>query len=242
MAEADGTMIRIGGIPKTSVWQELKDFLKPVASVVRVDVIYDDWGNSKGVGFAQFNSEEDAQKVISELNKTEFSGTTVAVGPWKGAAPPKNMRPEKGAGKGFGKGFDMGFGMGFPGYGMAMPAAGYGMSPWMGDGWGGGMGGDAWGGMGGGGWGGMGMMAGPYGKGGGKGKGKGRERFKNHAPTEEEGNRDPTKTRLVTRIKAFQKADQSQRELWYGFCGENKDPMRHTTEKLTEFVDLHNVP
>lgn len=53
---------------------------------------------------------------------------------------------------------------------------------------------------------------------------------------------DPLKASLVARIKQYQRVDKSQLEAWYGFCGEIRDPGRHTAEELEEFVRVCSVP
>jgi len=53
---------------------------------------------------------------------------------------------------------------------------------------------------------------------------------------------DPVKAPLIQRIKNYQKASPEQKESWYAFCGEIKDPARHTSSKLEEFITSHSVP
>lgn len=52
---------------------------------------------------------------------------------------------------------------------------------------------------------------------------------------------DPVKASLVSRVKAFQR-NPEQKEAWYGFCGEIKDPGRHTLGELQEFIARYGVP
>merc|ERR1712083_21997 len=53
---------------------------------------------------------------------------------------------------------------------------------------------------------------------------------------------DPQKDQLVQRVKMFQKIGDEQKEAWYSFCGPNRDPGRHSVQKLTEFCNLYSVP
>nr|ACU45151.1 unknown [Prorocentrum minimum] len=53
---------------------------------------------------------------------------------------------------------------------------------------------------------------------------------------------DPLKASLVARIKQYQRVDKSQLEAWYGFCGEIRDPGRHTVAELQEFIRVCGVP
>ncbi|CAJ1401109.1 unnamed protein product [Effrenium voratum] len=55
-------------------------------------------------------------------------------------------------------------------------------------------------------------------------------------------NLDPEKAQLVERIKSFQRAATTQKETWYSFCGDVKDPARHEKAKLQEFVAMCNMP
>jgi len=47
---------------------------------------------------------------------------------------------------------------------------------------------------------------------------------------------DPTKATLVEAIKNFQKLGSEQKEIWWAFAGNTRDPARHNVEKLQEFV------
>eukprot|EP00931_Biecheleriopsis_adriatica_P110207 TRINITY_DN84470_c0_g1_i1.p1 TRINITY_DN84470_c0_g1~~TRINITY_DN84470_c0_g1_i1.p1 ORF type:complete len:188 (+),score=35.74 TRINITY_DN84470_c0_g1_i1:71-565(+) len=53
---------------------------------------------------------------------------------------------------------------------------------------------------------------------------------------------DPAKLPLINRIKTYQKASPAQKEIWYAFCGEVKDPARHEVQKLQEFITTYNIP
>jgi len=52
---------------------------------------------------------------------------------------------------------------------------------------------------------------------------------------------DPMKDELVSRIKAFQKQGNEQKDMWSGFCGATRDPARHPVEKLQEFCNTYGV-
>lgn len=63
---------------------------------------------------------------------------------------------------------------------------------------------------------------------------------------------DPEKSMYVTRIKAFQKADPMQKEAWDNYCNSlgdashtknpTKDPARHETSTLLDFISQYGVP
>eukprot|EP01112_Ceratiomyxa_fruticulosa_P021595 TRINITY_DN7659_c0_g1_i1.p1 TRINITY_DN7659_c0_g1~~TRINITY_DN7659_c0_g1_i1.p1 ORF type:complete len:213 (+),score=42.12 TRINITY_DN7659_c0_g1_i1:314-952(+) len=64
--------VYVGNLPYGTAWQDLKDHMRTVASVVRADVF-------KGYGIVQFESASNAQKAISEMNGTLFGGRTLSV-------------------------------------------------------------------------------------------------------------------------------------------------------------------
>jgi len=59
------------------------------------------------------------------------------------------------------------------------------------------------------------------------------------------GSGDPTKDRMVLAIKAYQKAGEQQKQTWWTFCdsqlGGNRDPARHDTETLLQFIERYGV-
>ena len=55
-------------------------------------------------------------------------------------------------------------------------------------------------------------------------------------------NMDPEKTKLVDRVKTYQRGSPEQKETWYTFCGEVKDPARHEVAKLQEFCTTYGIP
>uniref|UniRef100_A0A6B2LJH8 CCHC-type domain-containing protein n=1 Tax=Arcella intermedia TaxID=1963864 RepID=A0A6B2LJH8_9EUKA len=58
----------------------MEKWFKEVAEVENADVIKDrDSGRSKGFGFVMLKSEEDVEKVISEMNEKEFGGRALRV-------------------------------------------------------------------------------------------------------------------------------------------------------------------
>lgn len=53
---------------------------------------------------------------------------------------------------------------------------------------------------------------------------------------------DPEKDSLVRRVKNYQRKGKSEVELWYAWCGSKRDPSRHTTDRLREFVAKNCIP
>merc|ERR1719162_365133 len=57
---------------------------------------------------------------------------------------------------------------------------------------------------------------------------------------------DPVKDALVNRIKGFQRMGPEQKDLWHrysdAYLGGKRDPGKHDTATLQEFVNNHNLP
>merc|ERR1712046_121734 len=52
--------------------------------------------------------------------------------------------------------------------------------------------------------------------------------------------KDPDRQDLISSIKAYQKQDEASKQKWWAFCmskeGGNKDPARHSSDVLSEFL------
>ncbi|MFO0920051.1 MAG: RNA-binding protein [Candidatus Saccharimonadales bacterium] len=69
---------------------QLSDFFSTVGTVVSATVITDrDSGRSKGYGFVEMSSDEEAKKAIDELNGKDLDGRPVTVN----EARPREERP-----------------------------------------------------------------------------------------------------------------------------------------------------
>jgi RNA recognition motif-containing protein len=70
---------------------QLKEFFSSVGEVVSALVIKDrDTGRSKGFGFVEMSSEEEAKEAIKQLNNKELDGRSIIVN----EAKPKEDRPQ----------------------------------------------------------------------------------------------------------------------------------------------------
>lgn len=79
----------VGGLPFSTTDVELKELFSKIGEVESATVVMDRATNrSKGFGFVEMKSEEDAQKAIKELSETELGGRKIVV---KEAYPPKNQ-------------------------------------------------------------------------------------------------------------------------------------------------------
>ncbi len=96
----------VGGLPYATTSDELKSHFSSAGTVVSAQIITDKFsGRSKGFGFVEMSSDEEADRAIETLNGTDFGGRQLAVN----EARPKT---EGGSRGGFGGG-DRGRGRSF---------------------------------------------------------------------------------------------------------------------------------
>lgn len=94
----------IGGLPYATTDDQLKDAFAQAGSVVSATIIIDKMtGRSKGFGFVEMSTEDEAQAAISMWNGKDFGGRTLTVN----EARPMEERPRnnfRGDNRGFGGG------------------------------------------------------------------------------------------------------------------------------------------
>lgn len=107
-----GKKLYVGSISFDATEESLRDLFSSIGEVESVKVITDmHTGRSKGFGFIEMSSEEDAQKAIEQLNGTTFMERTLIVN----EARPQQKRERRGFGGGrggFGHGRGSGYGRG----------------------------------------------------------------------------------------------------------------------------------
>ena len=70
----------VGGISWNLSWQDLKDAFNEHAEVVHAKIIMDrETGKSRGFGFVEFNSVEDATKAKEAMDGVELDGRNIKV-------------------------------------------------------------------------------------------------------------------------------------------------------------------
>jgi len=100
-----GSKLYVGGWPYSATEGELTDLFSAHGTVQSAKVISDkNTGQSKGFGFVEMSSGEEAQAAIAALHSTEFGGRTLIVNEAKPQAP------RTGGGGGRGGGFGGGGG------------------------------------------------------------------------------------------------------------------------------------
>lgn len=89
----------VAGLPFSTTDEELKNLFGGVGNVVSANVITDrDSGRSKGFGFVEMGTEEEAGNAITKLNDSEFGGRKLIVN----EARPREERPRREGGYGGG--------------------------------------------------------------------------------------------------------------------------------------------
>jgi RNA recognition motif-containing protein len=92
-----GTKLYVGGLPYSTTEQELQELFAQHGSVTSAKVITDRYtGQSRGFGFVEMATGEEAQKAIAALNGTEMAGRPITVN----EARPQEKR--SGGGEGYG--------------------------------------------------------------------------------------------------------------------------------------------
>jgi RNA recognition motif-containing protein len=72
--------LHIGNLPTTVTDKELTDLIAPVAQPTSLQIIRDREGASKGFGFAEFATDEEARLVIAKIDGAEIAGKALKLG------------------------------------------------------------------------------------------------------------------------------------------------------------------
>ena len=96
------TKLYVGGLPYSTTEDALKEHFSQAGSVVSAVIIMDKMsGRSKGFGFVEMSSQEEADKAISMFNDQEFGGRKLTVNE---ARPMEARAPRSGGNGGYGNG------------------------------------------------------------------------------------------------------------------------------------------
>lgn len=75
-----GKKLYVGNLPYTVTDDQLKQYFASAGNVISATVIIDKFSNkSKGFGFVEFETDEEAQKAIEMFNGKEFEGRELVV-------------------------------------------------------------------------------------------------------------------------------------------------------------------
>lgn len=89
----------VGGLPYSTTDDQLKEAFGQAGSVSSAIIIMDKMsGRSKGFGFVEFASDDDATKAIDMMNGKDFGGRTLTVN----EARPMEERPRRDSNRGGG--------------------------------------------------------------------------------------------------------------------------------------------
>jgi RNA recognition motif-containing protein len=98
-----GSKLYVGSLPYSTTEQQLTDLFAQHGSVQSAKVITDRFtGQSRGFGFVEMATDEEAQKAIAALNGTDLGGRTLVVN----EARPQEKRSFGGGSGGRGPGGD----------------------------------------------------------------------------------------------------------------------------------------
>jgi RNA recognition motif-containing protein len=75
-----GSKVYVGGLPYSTTDQELNDLFAQHGSVTSARIITDKFtGQSRGFGFVEMATDDEAKNAITALNGTQFGGRTLTV-------------------------------------------------------------------------------------------------------------------------------------------------------------------
>lgn len=105
-----GKKLYVGSIPFNATEESLRDLFTSIGEVESVKIITDaDTGRSKGFGFVEMSSAEDAKKAIEQLNGKTFMERALIVNEAR-PQQPREGRGFGGGGGGYGQGRGSGYG------------------------------------------------------------------------------------------------------------------------------------
>ena len=86
----------VGNLPFSTTEQELQDLFANHGTVISAKVIMDRFsGRSRGFGFVEMSSPEEAQQAISALHESELGGRPLIVNTAKPQEPRPSFRGER---------------------------------------------------------------------------------------------------------------------------------------------------
>lgn len=94
----------VGNLPYTATEDELKEAFTQAGNVVSVKIIMDrDTGRSKGFGFVEMATDQEAAAALEKLNGADYAGRAISVSIAR-PMEPRAPRGPGGGGGGFGGG------------------------------------------------------------------------------------------------------------------------------------------
>ena len=94
-----GAKLYVGNLPYSVTEARLQEHFSHHGTVVSTRIITDKFsGRSKGFGFVEMRSDEEAHRAVAALNGTEFEGRTIVVSEAR-PQDPRSPRGERGGGR-----------------------------------------------------------------------------------------------------------------------------------------------
>jgi cold-inducible RNA-binding protein len=93
-----GAKLYVGNLPYSVTEERLQQHFAQHGSVVSARIITDKFsGRSKGFGFVEMSSDDEAERAVTSLNGTDFEGRNIVVSE---ARPQQGRSPRPGGGGG----------------------------------------------------------------------------------------------------------------------------------------------
>lgn len=87
------TKLFVGNLPYSMTSDDLRQAFSKVGAVADANIVSDKMsGRSRGFGFVEMASEEDAKKAVDQLNGTEVEGRKIFVSEARPQAPRDNQQ------------------------------------------------------------------------------------------------------------------------------------------------------
>ena len=100
-----GKKLYVGNLPFTATDDSLMDMFQQVGQVESAKVITDrDTGRSKGFGFVEMSTDQEAEQAITKFNGVDFEGRSLTVNEARPMAPREGGGGGRGSGGGRGRG------------------------------------------------------------------------------------------------------------------------------------------
>jgi cold-inducible RNA-binding protein len=100
-----GNKLYVGNLPFSASDDSLREMFAQAGQVDSAKVITDrDTGRSKGFGFVEMSTEQEAQNAITKFNGADFDGRSLTVNEARPMVPREGGGGGRGAGGGGGKG------------------------------------------------------------------------------------------------------------------------------------------
>jgi RNA recognition motif-containing protein len=92
-----GTRLYVGNLSFGTTEADLQSYFGQAGNVVKAELVQDKFtGKSRGFGFVEMGTQDEANKAIAEFNGKEFQGRSLTVN----EARPREDRPPRGEGGG----------------------------------------------------------------------------------------------------------------------------------------------